>query len=31
MEKYDEYATVEESIKLARTLLKDKGIEYNIS
>lgn len=30
MEKYDEYATVEESIKLARTLLKDKGIEYQL-
>lgn len=30
MEKYDEYATVMEAIKLARTLLKDKGIEYQL-
>ena len=30
MEKYEEYATVMEAIKLARTLLKDKSIEYKL-
>ena len=30
MEKYDEYATVMEAIKLVRTILKDKSIEYQL-